>query len=190
MPPLLLGATVAVLYSSLLLGFSSHFHLAFGTEVSGFFADGAPRWRCALGVPTQLCALPLLFLGSAWEHAFQLERWSARFAEGHRSASDWAFVFVFVAFLVLDWAIVDVRFLMAVHHAACLAGHLGGTLVWPAAFAYYFAGVCALELGSASCNIFCLYPSSVVVAYLYLLTMSTTHILTLQAFAACAADLF
>ncbi|KAL1504068.1 hypothetical protein AB1Y20_010478 [Prymnesium parvum] len=176
------AAAVTALYCALVLQLRPAFQLHFKHEVQGYFADGAPRWRCALGLLTQAAVLPALFAASAYRRGGGMRRWGARFAAGDATAGEWTFVLLFAAFLLLDWRLVDVRPLMAAHHAVCLAGHAVGTLLRPHAFPYYFAGVCALELGSASCNLFCMYPSSAAVGVAYLAIVSATHLATL----ACA----
>lgn len=174
------GAVGTGLYCVLVLSLRWYFEIIFGQEVEGYFSNGTPRWRCALGLVTQACVLPVLFIWSWSEHAFDLRLWSKHYVKGTRSVSDWMFVFVFAAFLSLDWILVEVRTLMAAHHVACLVGHFIATGMLTQAFSYYFAGVCALELGSASCNLFCMYSSSRVWAASYFICVSVCHVFTLM----------
>ena len=75
------------------------------------------------------------------------------------------------------------RTMIQVHHAACLVGHAVAVFLTPGLFPFYFAGVCALEIGSASCNIFCMYSSSRVAAAAYATIISVTHLVALRAMA-------
>mmetsp|Transcript_43232 Transcript_43232/g.140210 ORF Transcript_43232/g.140210 Transcript_43232/m.140210 type:complete len:243 (-) Transcript_43232:127-855(-) len=174
-----LAAALVAAYVGLVLGLRADFERHFGQQVEGYFANGAPRWRCALGLPTQVGTLPLLLGCAVVAHRFDVQRWGERTSHGElRSVGERAFVAVFPAFLLLDWQICDVRVLLAAHHVVCLAGHACAVLL-SAGFPWYFLGVCALELGSASCNLFCLYPSSTMLFALYEVAMSASNLAAL-----------
>ena len=48
---------------------------------------------------------------------------------------------------------------MWAHHVACMIGHFLATVTFAPAFEHYAAGVIALELGSAACNLWCARPA-------------------------------
>ena len=177
------AATGSAVYTAGLISASTFFKLEFGNLVEGHFADGAPRWRCALGMVTQTLILPALFITSWIQHTGMMRAWGRTWAASAGGGADWLFVFVFVAFMLADWAIVEVRMVMGLHHVACIIGHLFGAFLTPEGFPFSFAGAVVLELGSATCNLYCLYPSSTAAMMGYLATVSATHVVALASLA-------
>ena len=72
--------------------------------------------------------------------------------------ADRLFVYVFALFMVLDPFLAGhLDNIFYAHHAVCLLGHAIVVLTLPEeAFATYFAGVVALELGSGAMNVWAL----------------------------------
>jgi len=145
----------------------------FGSEL----AYGSERWRSAFGLPMQLVVFPTLL-------------WIA--AESRRSdstmlnAADLSFAYIFGVFMLLDFVILEsIDTLIKLHHLLCFAGNAfalyGGAPV--EAFALYFCGVVALEVGTGSLNLWCLYPRSTPLFYTYAITMTLSNI-------ACTACVF
>ena len=101
--------------------------------------DGMPRWRCASGVATQLVVLPTLFGLSLRSSGYSLSAWSetagsAYFTEEGLRFYDWAFCYVFAAYMLSDVVLLKgtLSFLLKLHHVGCLIGTgarklLGGT---------------------------------------------------------------
>lgn len=152
----------------------------FPGKVQGYFSDGPPRWRCAWALDTQLLFFPgLLWLahdargGSRWWSS-SLARDQSRIAE--RTTAEWVFIVAFPTWLLLDFVIVEVRLLMATHHAVCIFSHLFAMFAVPSGFLWYMAGAIALEMGSAVCNLFCLWPASLIALWLYLAGMTISNI--------------
>ena len=108
-----------------------------------------------------------------------MEHWGQSWAMTKGSTSDWIFVLLFPAFMLADWALVEVRLMLAVHHIACLLGQLVCAFATPKLFPFCFVGVVALEVGSVTCNLYCLYPSSTIITTIYLITISGTHTVAL-----------
>jgi len=126
-------------------------------------ASGAPRWRAALGFYLQ-CSLGGLFV---LFHAAGRARSSALVGQ--------LFILIFGGFLLYDFVVLDIRPALAVHHVVCLLGHAYVVVFVgsrDAAFYWYFAGVVALEAGSAACNAWCLWPSHSLPIYVVGMTAS------------------
>jgi hypothetical protein len=152
------------------------FQAAFPGEVAGYFSDGPPKWRAASGVAVQMTLL-VLFVLAYDAHGRSLQRWSAAWTRDRKCSWTWMFVGVFPSWLLLDYALLHLRPLMHKHHLLCLVGHLAGCLVWPDGLPFYFSGVVALELGSAACNIHCIYgPQSLSSALVYSIGLTLTHL--------------
>ena len=91
--------------------------------------DGMPRWRCASGVATQLLVLPALFGLSLASSGYSLSAWSetagsAYFTEDGLRFYDWAFCYVFAAYMLSDVVLLKstLSFLLKLHHVGCLIG--------------------------------------------------------------------
>ena len=115
-------------------------------------------------MPTQLVVLPAMFALARAEHP-SMRRWCEQWArKPSRCAWTGCFLFIFAAFLLLDFVnphcVVHMRPLMVAHHAVCALGHVYAAFVTPLGLPYYFAGVVAFELGSATCNIVCLWGAA------------------------------
>tara|TARA_B100000795_G_scaffold165267_1_gene124333 strand:- start:65 stop:772 length:708 start_codon:yes stop_codon:yes gene_type:complete len=124
----------------------------FGSEDVG----GAPRWRSFVGLGTSAGALPLL-LGASIVRAGGYSAWVS--VAGELKAFDRAFGYVFGGLMLADFGQRTMHTpLLKVHHATCLAGHAWCALCAPSGFAGYFAGVVALELGSAATCVHALWP--------------------------------
>ncbi len=143
--------------------------------VEGFFANGPPKWRCIWAMPTQVLVFPPAFV-LARRRSRSMKHWCAEWARTQGGEWSWLFAYVFPAFLLIDFAITHVRPMLTLHHITCLVGHYVGTFAVREAFPYYFAGVVALELGSAGCNLFCYYPSF---EAFYLIATTASNIITL-----------
>ena len=130
----------------------------FGSE----FMGGMENWRNAWSLPTQLGLLPLLYVSRTWQPA------AAAF-------SDTLFAYLFVLYMCLDFVFVSVSGLLAVHHIVCLIGHATVCLFLPQGFATYFAGVVALEVGSATINIWLLDSRSRARMALFALGMTASN---------------
>jgi hypothetical protein len=147
--------------------------------VEGFFSDGPPRWRAAMGIPTQFLFFPGLLLASALKCRGG-GGWARQWSSGGAIDCAWAetFVLVFPVYMVLDFAIVEVRPLMAAHHVLCTVGHLVGcSHVFRKGLPHYFMAAVALEMGSGACNVFCLYPHQPAALTLYLIVMGMSNLL-------------
>lgn len=125
-----------------------------------FLLNGAALFAEARRAPvpqvTQLLTLPLLW----WYRSPQ---------------SEWAFTFCFAMYMLLDFALVKLDALITAHHLFCLLGHvIVCGFMPPPAFAVYFNGVVALELGSGCMNVFLLRPTSWRVA-LYAIGMTASN---------------
>ena len=74
------------------------------------------------------------------------------------SPSSCAFLYSFALFLLIDFFIIEkeqLRGLFIAHHIVCLLGHATAS-TFPSAWPWYVCGSTTLELGSASCNYYCL----------------------------------
>eukprot|EP00316_Scyphosphaera_apsteinii_P008981 CAMPEP_0119319970 /NCGR_PEP_ID=MMETSP1333-20130426/51016_1 /TAXON_ID=418940 /ORGANISM="Scyphosphaera apsteinii, Strain RCC1455" /LENGTH=243 /DNA_ID=CAMNT_0007326545 /DNA_START=156 /DNA_END=887 /DNA_ORIENTATION=- len=192
----------------LLLYHSGALQAYFGTAQIGKF----PNWRNFLMLPGQCIVLPTLWLlsrrqhnqcmlglAAAWcgQHAHGM-CWGAHLKQlrtGETPPSpgsinwcwDWAFVFFFAAQLVMDaYLVPDMGALMLLHHAVCLLGHIYGTFMCTRAFPFYFAGCIALELGSAACNIWTMYPQTPGLFSAYAIVMTLSNVLAIRCFNRCA----
>lgn len=125
-----------------------------------------PRWRAALGVFFQGSVVTVV---AAWA------------ASGARPSGRLAHVFMlgFPAFLLYDFATLELPTPLVLHHGFCLFchGYVAG-LGTTAAFSWYIRGVAALESGSACCNLFFLWPSEAL-GRTYLVAMTLSNAVTL-----------
>lgn len=142
--------------------FSAHMLLAraavrtFGTEV----IEGTPRWRSAAGPGTSLVTLPAIFAASLWT-AGSFDLWSQRCAELGLGVFDWGFFLVFTGLMITDFVQgVLCSYLLIAHHLVCILCHLFACFFALAAFPFYFAGVVALELGSAATCVHSVWPKA------------------------------
>ena len=170
-----------------------------GTEIRGTY----PFWRLVLCLPVQLGLLPALFALGWWWNG-DLTTWGASWVEAleQMKAGDFfsrrcqftsAFVYIFAAFLAVDFFWIDLDVLMVAHHVTCLVGHGLAAVVFPAGFPWYFAGVICLEIGSMGNNLLdALEPSPgkpwrAPLAYAQVVLMSLSHVGTLWCVAGWAA---
>ena len=154
--------------------------------VEGYYANGPGRWRFFWAIPTQLLVLPALLAFSYAAHGFSFEAWCKKweqrasrayvFAQGRASTAEMVFIYLFPGWLLLDWVLVEVRPLMALHHIVCIIGHVGGVIIWPWGFPWYFAGVVALEIGSCCCNIMCVWARSRCAMALLIVGMTASNL--------------
>lgn len=71
--------------------------------------------------------------------------------------------------------------LLHAHHIVSLASHLVSVALLHAGVPHYFAGVAALELGSAACNVASIYPFVPLIPEAYVLVLSVLHVFVLLA---------
>ena len=138
---------VAWLAISLALGAGTAQALWGGEEVGSF-----PRWRCVLVVPVQGILLPVSWLVA---RPLRTARTEAS-CVGER-----LFHTFFCGYLLLDvyWCpAMPLKFLA--HHLACLSAHGLVARLFAPGLGVYFSGVVALEIGSAACNYWFLYPTA------------------------------
>jgi len=124
---------------------------ALGAELVG----RAPRWRCAFGLPTQLVVLPLLCYFAFAAEGRDMTRWSDRCSRHGLGANTSAFALVFGAAMLYDFATVEMRSALIVHHIVSVLGHAyacAGRGRVRAALPWYVCGVAALEAGSGACS--------------------------------------
>jgi len=136
--------------------------------------------------------MPVLFLRARDAYDFSMQHWSHAWSVGqhaHRwvagaAAAERVFVYMFPSWLMLDFVLVEVRPLMLIHHVVCLVGHGIATLGVPVGFPFYFAACVALELGSACCNLLCIWPRSRLALEVYMvgMTLSNAAALVLMAY--------
>ena len=138
------------------------FHEALRWKIAPIFGDadtgGAPRWRSALGLPTQLAVLPLLALLS-YISAGSWTAWCHSCAEKDSLGTfDVGFSYVFAGLLLADLVTMRLGPLVKLHHIACFAGHFVATILVPGPFPAYCVGVVALEAGSGAISAHYLGP--------------------------------
>eukprot|EP00967_Tisochrysis_lutea_P062809 scaffold80795_cov35-Tisochrysis_lutea.AAC.1 len=150
---------------------------AFGSQLAG----GAPRWRCAFGIPTQLGALPALCGLAARSHAYHTERWVARCTTSGLSVLETSFVYIFAAAMLYDFLAFSMRPVLLAHHVISLLSHIYASTCKAArpAFPFYMVGVCLLEVGSAICSYYWLVAPSRTVLIAFVLTMSLSNLAAL-----------
>ena len=177
----LLGCALGVLWLSHYECLRGELVSIYGDDPPSADTGGAPLWRCALALPTQLLVLPGLFgfgwASNGWSMGEWRRRWDA--AEVDWNAAESAYFCVFGGFMLVDFCICSVRPVMALHHVVCLLGHVTGVILDPLGMPDYFAGVVALEMGSAACNLYWLYPQSRLASLIYLLGMPLSNLLAL-----------
>ena len=144
--------------------------------VQGYFSNGPPRWRALWALPTQLLVMPSLLAIAYDDHGMELARW-LRAGERHsaRGRAECVFLYLFPTWLLLDFMLVHVRPLMLAHHAVCLMGHLVAYRL-SAGFPFYFAGNVVLEMGSACCNVLCIWPHAPLSLGLYMVGMTLSNV--------------
>ena len=142
--------------------------------------DGVPRYRNATGFSTQLVFLPCLFLLSFASNGFSFNQWSRTageelFTEDGSRFYDWAFCYVFAAYMLTDVALLQhLSLLLRLHHVGCLVGLAIGFAGLPSGFPLFAAGVISLELGSAALNLSCLYPHRYFRLFTVVMTVSNS----------------
>ncbi|KAL1530949.1 hypothetical protein AB1Y20_001840 [Prymnesium parvum] len=150
MPPFSPPSLAACAIGAAWLGFNLLLSRAAARSFGRAVVDGTPLWRSASGLGTSLLSLPLLF-AAALSSAGGIAAWSRRCAQLGLLTFDWAYFFVFGGLMLVDFAQgVLLTPLLRAHHAVCLCCHLFACLAALPAFPHYFAGVVALELGSAA----------------------------------------
>lgn len=141
------AVAVAWLAASLALGAGTAQALWGDEEVGSF-----PRWRCVLVVPVQAVLLPISWLVARPLRAARTE--TSRVGER-------LFHAFFCGYLLLDayWCpAMPLKF--AAHHVACLSAHALVARLFAPGMGVYFSGVVALEIGSAACNYWFMYPTA------------------------------
>lgn len=135
-------------------------------ERASELASGAPRWRAVIGLFFQATIFSLFAIFTARGSGGAPSRLGAVAGE--------LFLLVFAAFMLYDFAVLDMRPVLQAHHYACLVCHAYAASLGTrdAAFRWYFAGVAALEAGSAACNLWCLYPADALWFYVVGMTVS------------------
>ena len=106
-----------------------------------------------LGLPTQLGVIPACLLAGWLRSGRSLERWANLRPACKHCGSATSFAYVFAAFMVIDIGMLPLTPMLTLHHVCCLLGHAFAIFAIPMRFAYYLAGVCAFEVGSASANL-------------------------------------
>ena len=86
------------------------------------------------------------------------------------------FCYIFALYMLIDFMVVKLDFILILHHIFCLVGHAIICVYEPEGFMQYFAGVVALELGSGCMNQYCVYPNSALGAPLYVVGMSVSNL--------------
>ena len=130
-------------------------------RVKGHFAEGPAQWKSALCLPTQVLIFPGIVLSGLIEHG-SMEGWGATAGGVWGSASSRAFLYGFALFLLLDFVIIEreqLRSMFIAHHIVCLVGHCIAASLPSRAWPWYLCGAVTLELGSASCNYYCLHAN-------------------------------
>ena len=145
---------------------------------------GAPLWIDCAKLWTQLFVLPLVYWCALRSHAFDMERWRATaerslFTETGERHFDWAFCYIFVAYMLVDFRLFELDAVMRAHHVACIVGVLFGFVIFPSGFPYFSSGILALEVGSAALNIFCIFPTHPVARSLYFVLMSASNLVAM-----------
>uniref|UniRef100_A0A7S3ADF6 TLC domain-containing protein n=1 Tax=Haptolina ericina TaxID=156174 RepID=A0A7S3ADF6_9EUKA len=139
------------------------------------------RRQCWTKLWTQLLVMPGIFLLSLAQHNFSMQQWSDEAATVLFSTDgtrwyDWAFGYVFGAYLLEDMLNDSLDVLMVWHHVGCCLGHFVAFVLLPAGFPFYFGGAVSLEFGSALYNLYCLYPEAKGMAWAFVLSMSLSNL--------------
>jgi len=176
--PLGLAFVVGILWLTVDVVLRWRLPKSFGTKED---EDGVPRYRCVSGFATQLVFLPCLFLLSLASSGFSISAWSQRagaayFTEDGSRFYDWAFCYVFAAYMLTDVVVLKhLSILLKLHHIGCVLGLAIGFAGLPSGFPLFAAGVFALELGSAALNVYCLYPHRHDCLYAYVVVMTISN---------------
>lgn len=164
-----------------------------------------PCWRAAMNVPTQFVVFPLLFTVAWLNGSRSLETWGAEYA-ARTSGSGWwacgdgsgraaacrracevAFAYIMGVYFLVDFAghlfdlLPPMDPIVQLHHAVSFVAHVIAVYL-PAtrstrAFAYYWAGLVALEIGSGACNVWTLRKTDPVARHAYFVTMTTSNLI-------------
>ena len=119
---------------------------------------GAPRWRSAVGLITQVIILPVLKIASMRDDMHACS--APCFSHDDVNATGNAFAVIFPLLMLLDFFLCQLSPLIMAHHLVCILGHLYACTAAQRAFPAYFGGVVALELGSAANGLYCLLPNT------------------------------
>ena len=123
---------------------------------------GTPRWRCYMQMLLHVLVLPLCVVSAVRSDPTRsLRRRGERCADAGLGLPERTFALIFTYAMLADFAYAAVwpgimSRLVTAHHAVCLLGHAYAVRASAAAFPTYMATVSALELGSASANLFML----------------------------------
>ena len=147
---------------------------------------GTPRWRCYMQMLLHVLVLPLCVVSAVRaDPTRSLRRRGERCADAGLGLPERTFALIFTYAMLADFAYAAVwpgimSRLVTAHHAVCLLGHAYAVRASAAAFPTYMATVSALELGSASANLFMLLlaPAPRLVRLALTLTPTLTQILT------------
>lgn len=154
---MLLVEAVAVAWTAFQCVGSRMFPVYWPLRVKGHFALGPAQWKSALCLPTQVLFFPSIVLSAMFEHG-GMEGWCSADGGVWGSDSSRAFLYGFALFLLVDFVIIErdqLRPMFIAHHVICLIGHVIA-MSMPRAWPWYVCGSVTLELGSASCNYYCL----------------------------------
>ena len=139
---------------------SKTFPMMWTQRVKGHFALGPAQWKSALALPTQVIVFPAIVLYGLLENG-GMPGWCSTLGGVWGSAASRAFLYWFALFLLIDFVIIEkdqLRIMFILHHIICLIGHCIA-MSMPSSWPWYVCGSVTLELGSASCNYYCLHSN-------------------------------
>ena len=88
----------------------------------------------------------------------------------------WVYVYLFLAYMVVDFFWIELRLMLRIHHVTCILGHLLSVFLWKTGFPLYFTGAVVLEIGSAGMNVYVLDPESDVCLIVYAVLMTLSNL--------------
>ena len=145
---------------------------------------GTPRWRCYMQMLPHVLVLPLCVVCAVRSDPTRsLRRRGERCADVGLGLPERTFGYIFGYALLADfayalaWPAILSR-LVTAHHVVCLLGHAYTVTATASAFPTYMAAVSALELGSASSNLFVLALAHAprTAAYVYAAVMTASNL--------------
>lgn len=151
---------LAVMWTAAAWQGSKTFPMMWTQRVKGHFALGPAQWKSALALPTQVIVFPAIVLYGLLENG-GMPGWCSTLGGVWGSAASRAFLYWFALFLLIDFVIIEkdqLRIMFILHHIVCLIGHCIA-MSMPSSWPWYVCGSVTLELGSASCNYYCLHSN-------------------------------
>jgi hypothetical protein len=144
-------------------------HLVARKWAKAMFGDrivaGAPLWRSAAGLPTQLVALPLLFWHAYAFERYSLPRWVDR-TDKLLSYRDELWCYIFSSLMAIDFFTDALaRPQLWLHHIVCLLATAYAIADPTRSYPFFILGATVLELGSAAASLNCLSAISVSVFF-------------------------